>query len=86
MLPNVPMEMKIPNRVENFSGENLRTKIFRVPIKTEAIPIPIRTLPRKAIMKVLARAKIKAPIAPTKEKRLITTRGPIRSSKIPIGI
>jgi hypothetical protein len=76
----------MPVRLANLSGENLNVKTFRAPIKTQAIPTPIRVLPQNAVVKDPPNAKRKAPSAPINGKEVTTIRGPIRSSIGPIGI
>jgi len=61
-------------------------KTFRDPIRMEAIPAPIRILPKKAARNEFPKAKRKAPIAPIKMEEVTMMRGPIRSSMGPIGI
>jgi len=61
-------------------------KTFIAPIRMQAIPTPIRILPQSAVVNDSPKAKRKAPDAPTNENRVITIRGPIRSSIGPNGI
>jgi hypothetical protein len=86
ILPNVPIEIIIPESVANFSGGYLIMKTLNEPIRIEAIPIPIKTLPKKATKNDSAKAKRNAPKAPVNEKEVMIMREPILSSMGPIGI
>jgi len=86
MEPRVPIEMRAPERVENLLLGNFKTKTLKEPINTEAIPIPMRTLPAMAKKNVFAMAKTRAPQAPTKPKTVMIYRGPTRSRRRPMGI
>jgi hypothetical protein len=80
------MEMMLPESVANLLGAYLMTKTLRLPMNTEAIPMPSKILPTTAVKKPPADAKTKAPAAPTSEKKVMTRRGPSRSRSTPIGI
>jgi len=73
-------------RVANLLSENRKVKTFRDPMRIEAIPAPIRTLPRNAEGYESPKAKRKAPKAPMRAEEVSTIRGPIRSSIGPNGI
>ena len=67
MLPNVPTERRVPTRVANFSGGNLNMKTFIEPIRIEAIPTPIRILPK--------RAEVNEPHRQTERRLMLRSKG-----------
>ena len=73
-------------RMADLYGGNLNIKSFMAPIRTEAIPIPIKILPKIAAVNDSPKAKRNEPNAPINGKEVMTKRGPIRSSIGPIGI
>jgi len=52
ILPMVPMESMVPERVANIFRGNLNVKTLKEPIKTQDIPAPIRILPKRAVVVV----------------------------------
>ena len=71
--------------VANSSGENHAVRTLKVPIRTHAMPTPIKSRAKNAKVKLSERAKRKAPRAVISGRTVIMMRGPIRSIAVPIG-